>query len=90
MNTKTKLEEALKDAMRNKDEVSKRTLRMVVSAIRLAEVDRGNKLDESAVLAIVQKEVKSRQETIVAATQGDSYATRRHPNRNVGPRLNST
>jgi uncharacterized protein YqeY len=41
MSTKTKLESALKDAIRASDEVRKRTLRMAISAIRLAEVEKG-------------------------------------------------
>jgi uncharacterized protein YqeY len=53
--TKEKLENALKDAMRSKDDLHKRTLRMALSAIRLAEIDQGAALDEPAVLAILQK-----------------------------------
>ncbi len=64
MNTKSELENALKDAMRARDEVRKRTLRMALSSIRLAEVEKGSPLDESGVQAILQKEVKSRQEVI--------------------------
>ena len=41
MNTRNKLEEALKDAMRSHDELSKRTLRMALSAIRQIENDKG-------------------------------------------------
>ena len=67
MSTKTKLESALKDAIRASDEVRKRTLRMAISAIRLAEVEKGESLDESALLAIIHKEVKSRQESIEEA-----------------------
>jgi uncharacterized protein YqeY len=67
MSTKTKLESALKDAIRASDEVRKRTLRMAISAIRLAEVEKGESLDESALLAILHKEVKSRQESIEEA-----------------------
>ncbi|NOY99407.1 MAG: GatB/YqeY domain-containing protein [Chloroflexi bacterium] len=67
MDTKTKINNAIKDAMRAKDEVAKRTLRMVRAAIQQAEVDRRTTLDESAVLAILQKEVKSRRETIAEA-----------------------
>jgi uncharacterized protein len=69
MNTKTDLENSLKDAMRAKDELRKRTIRMALSAIRLTEIDRGSPLDESAVLATIQKEIKSRQESIADAQQ---------------------
>jgi uncharacterized protein YqeY len=64
MDTKQKLQEALKDAMRARDEPRKRTIRMALSNIKLAEIDRGEELDENAVLAILQKEVKQRQEVI--------------------------
>ena len=63
MSIKAELQEALKDAMRSRDKLRKNTLRMTLSAIKLAEVDKGE-LDDSAILAIIQKEIKSRQETI--------------------------
>ena len=64
MDTKTQLNDAMKEAMRAKDPVVKRTLTMVRAAIQQAEKDRRTELDENAVLAILQKEMKSRQETI--------------------------
>lgn len=67
MNTKEKLENDMKDAMRNKDEARKRTLRMALSEIKLAEIDKGEALDEAGVIAIIQKEVKSRREAIADA-----------------------
>lgn len=67
MDTKTQLETALKDAIRSNDELRKRTLRMALSNIRLTEIDKGVKLDESGLLAILQKEVKTRHEVIADA-----------------------
>ena len=67
MTTTAQLESALKDAMRSRDEVRKRTLRMTLSAIRLVEIDKGKPLDEQGILAVLQKEVKSRQEAISEA-----------------------
>ena len=67
MTTKTELENALKEAMRSGDEVRKRTIRMAISAIRLSEVEKGKPLDEAGLMAILQKEVKSRQEAITDA-----------------------
>ena len=64
METKLKLESDLKDALRAGDNLRKNTLRLALSAIRLAEIDRGSKLDESAVIAILQKEIKARNESI--------------------------
>jgi uncharacterized protein YqeY len=67
MTDKTDLQNALKDAMRANDDLRKRTLRMALSAIRLAEVDKGRQLDEQEILSILQKEVKTRQEAIEEA-----------------------
>ena len=67
MTTKAQLESDLKDAMRANDDLRKRTLRMALSAIRFAEVENGATLDENAILAILQKEVKMRQEAIAEA-----------------------
>jgi len=69
MNTKTQLEQALKDAMRAKDEQRKSTIRLALSAIKLAEIEKKGELDETAILAILQKEVKSRQEVIEESQQ---------------------
>ncbi len=67
MDTKTQLNNAMKDALRARDKVAKRTLTMVRAAIQQAEKDRREELDEAAVLAILQKELKSRQESIAEA-----------------------
>jgi uncharacterized protein YqeY len=67
MNTKEKLTQALKDAMRAKDEIRKRTIRLTLAAIRNAEINQKAELEESAVFTIIQKEVKSRYETIEGA-----------------------
>jgi uncharacterized protein YqeY len=70
MMIKEQLQNELKDAMRAGDGLRKSTLRMALSAIKLAEVDKG-KLDDEAVMAIIQKEVKSRNETIEDAKRSD-------------------
>ncbi|MEW5830541.1 MAG: GatB/YqeY domain-containing protein [Chloroflexota bacterium] len=67
MDTKTKLNDSLKDAMRSGDEVRRGTLRMVLAAIKQAEIDRRVVLDEAAVLAILQKEIKTRRESLEEA-----------------------
>ena len=64
METRQKLETALKEAMRSGDEMRKQNVRMVMSAIKLNEVEKGQQLDDAAVIAIVQKELKSRQEAL--------------------------
>ena len=67
MSLKNQLENALKDAMRAQDELRKRTLRMVISAVHLTEIETKKELDDAAVMAALQKEVKSRQEAIEEA-----------------------
>jgi len=67
MVTKTELESQLRDAMRSGDEVRKRTLRMILAAAKLAEVGKRGELDEAGMQAVLQKEVKTRQESIADA-----------------------
>jgi uncharacterized protein len=67
METKEKLELALKDALKAGDDVRKRTIRMVLAAVRQVEIDRQVKLDEAAVLGIIQKEIKTRRESVEEA-----------------------
>jgi len=64
MNIKTQLNESMKESMKSGDEVRKRTVRMVLAAIKQAEVDRRIELDEMAVISLIQKEVKNRRESI--------------------------
>jgi len=67
METKTKLEQALKEAMKSGDDVTKRTVRMVLAAIRQVEIDKQISLEEPAVLSIIQKEIKTRKESVEEA-----------------------
>jgi uncharacterized protein YqeY len=71
MDTKTKLSDALRDAMRAGDEVKKRTVRMALAAIKQAEIDRQVTLDEAGVLALLQKEIKTRREALEEARQAN-------------------
>jgi hypothetical protein len=74
MDIKTQLNESVKDAMKSGDEVRKRTVRMVIAAVKQAEVDKRSnpadkriELDEMAVISLIQKEVKNRRESIEEA-----------------------
>jgi uncharacterized protein len=67
MLTKETFETRLTEAMRAKDEVGKRTFRMILSAVKMAEVEKRGALDEPALLGILQKEVKTRQEALAEA-----------------------
>jgi len=71
MDTKTKLNDSMKDAMKSGDEVRKRTVRMVLAAVKQAEVDKQTSLDDMAVVALIQKEVKNRREAIEDAKKAN-------------------
>ena len=67
MTLKSELNNAYKEAMRNKDIEVKNTLRLVMAAIKQLEVDERRELDDADTLRVVQKEVKSMKETIADA-----------------------
>ena len=71
MNIKTQLNESLKDAMKSGDEVRKRTVRMVLAAVKQAEVDKRVELDDMAVIGLIQKEVKNRRESLEEAQKAN-------------------
>ena len=53
--------------MRSGDTLRKNTVRMALAAIKQAEVDKRITLDEMAVIALLQKEIKNRKEAIEEA-----------------------
>ncbi len=69
MGLKDQLNEDLKEALRSGDETRKRTLRSLLAAVKQVEVDTRPEggLDEAAILAVIQKEAKSRRESIADA-----------------------
>jgi uncharacterized protein YqeY len=71
MTLKAKLEAELFVAMRAKDEIRKRTIRMAISNIKLAEIERKGILDDPAIMASLYKEIKNRKETIEDARKGN-------------------
>lgn len=67
MDLKTQLNDSLKDAMKAGDATRKDTLRMALAAVKQAEVDKRVALDNPAILALLQKEIKNRREAIEEA-----------------------
>lgn len=67
MEIQKKIENDFKTAFKSGDEVSKRTLRMVLASIKLVEVEKGRALTDEEVLSILQKEIKSLRESITDA-----------------------
>jgi uncharacterized protein YqeY len=70
---KNKLQTALTAAMKARDEDTKRTLRLVMSSIKLAEVEERGDLDSSRIIGILQKEVKTREDAIDEAKQASRH-----------------
>ena len=68
---KSDLEAELKDAMRARDRLRLDAIRMVLTTIKLAEVDKKSALDEAEIANILMKEVKSMHETIEDARRAD-------------------
>jgi len=71
MSKKAELEAALKDAMKANDSLRKNTLRMALAAVKEAEVAKRGELDDAAVVSILQKELKSRQEAIAEGNKAN-------------------
>jgi len=61
---KHQLTEAMKDAMRAKDKERLGTLRLALSELKRVEVDERIELDDTRVIAILDKMVKQRRESV--------------------------
>ena len=71
MSLKQQLKDAMKDAMRAKDKPRLSTLRLATSALKQIEVDERIELDDTRVLAILDKMVKQRKDSVEQFTQGN-------------------
>ena len=70
MSLKERITEDMKTAMRAKDSERLGTIRMITSAIKQREVDERITLDDTQVLAVVEKMIKTRKESIVQFQSG--------------------
>jgi uncharacterized protein YqeY len=71
MSLKEKITEDMKTAMRAKDSERLATIRMITAAIKQIEVDERITLDDARVLAVVEKMIKMRKESIVQFQAGN-------------------
>ena len=69
MALKEQITEDMKSAMRAKDSVRLGTIRLLLSACKQREVDERIVLDDAAVIAILDKLIKQRKDSITAYTQ---------------------
>ena len=61
----------MKEAMKSGDDLRKRTIRMVLAAVKQVEVDKRIELDDMAINALIQKEVKNRRESLEEAKKAN-------------------
>ena len=71
MTLKDKITDDMKTAMRAKDSERLNTIRLLLAAIKQREVDERILLDDVAVIAIVDKQIKQRKDSIAAFTQAN-------------------
>lgn len=70
MSLKDQITEDMKTAMRAKDSERLGTIRLLLAALKQKEVDERIELDDAMVVAIVDKLVKQRKDSVAAFTQG--------------------
>jgi uncharacterized protein YqeY len=67
MSLKIELENNLKKAMLAKENVKRDVIRMALSSIKQLEKDSGKELSDQDYMAVLQKEIKTKEETIAEA-----------------------
>lgn len=69
MTLKEQISEDMKTAMRAKDSARLGTIRLLLAAVKQKEVDERVVLDDAAIVALVDKLIKQRKDSIAAFTQ---------------------
>lgn len=65
------IEADLIEAQKNKDETKRDILRLIKSALKNAEIEKGSALSNEELLAVLNREVKKRKESITAYEQAN-------------------
>jgi uncharacterized protein len=71
MSLKIQISEDMKTAMRAKDSERLGTIRLLLAAMKQKEVDERIELDDTLVIAIIDKMIKQRKDSIEAFTKAD-------------------
>lgn len=74
METDTLLHKQLHEALKNNDVIRKNVIRLLMTSVKLAEVAKGSEINQMEFLAIVQKEIKTRHDTIADAQKANRPA----------------
>lgn len=69
MSLKDRITEDMKTAMRAKDSARLGAIRLLLAAIKQKEVDERVTLDDAAIIAVIDKLIKQRKDSIAAYTQ---------------------
>lgn len=65
-----KLQEDMKLALKSRDELRLSTVRMLLSSVSYARINKGDQLTDDEVLEVLSREAKKRKESIEAAERG--------------------
>ena len=68
---KNRITDDMKSAMKAKDKPALKAVRMIIGAIKQREVDERIELDDAQVMAVIQKMVKQRKDSITQFTEGN-------------------
>ena len=71
MSIKDRIQQDMKDAMRARDKARLSTIRLILAAIKQREVDERIELDDAQVIAVLDKMVKQRRESIAQFEKAD-------------------
>ena len=71
MSLKEVLEKSLREAMLSKNNVKRDTIRMALSSLKQLEKDSRKELVDQDVFGVIQKEIKTREETIAEARKAN-------------------
>ena len=71
MTLKEQIQEDFKASMRNKEQTRKSVLTMLRAAIKQREIDERIELDEEAIIQIISKQVKQKENTIFEFEKGN-------------------
>ncbi|MEZ5541269.1 MAG: GatB/YqeY domain-containing protein [Pseudomonadota bacterium] len=69
MSIKDRVQQDMKDAMRAKEKARLATIRLILAAIKQREVDERIELDDTQVIAVLDKMIKQRRESIAQFEQ---------------------
>jgi uncharacterized protein len=73
MSLKYQLEQDLLDSMRTKNEICRNTLRMVISSVKMFEIEKSTQADDPTVLGIIRKEIKLRRDSLAEFEKGKRF-----------------